>query len=319
MPRLLEGMQESGGGTIVFARRTRRMESLWFKILYQAFRLFHRIFVGHRVEVGNFSVIPCATYVRTWDGVIGLEIDGNYIAVPQNVLWWHEIVNFSAFSTPLAVTYCPLTGSGMVFDRTAVGGVEFGVSGLLFQNNLLLFDRSEEQSLWPYMMRGVRCGPRDGQMLDMVPSIKIRWEAWVALHPETKVISIASSLNRNYQLYPYGDYESLNNPRTLFPQGDLDDRRPPKERVLGIPFANGGGLAFPFESLDAGGDRAVVHARAEGEYIVVCWDHDSKVAVAFQATLEGQPLDFDLVEGRHVDVQTGSEWTLDGRAISSGL
>ena len=48
-------------------------------------------------------------------------------------------------------------------------------------------------------------------------------------------------------------------------------------------------------------------ANAEGEDIVVFWDHDSKVAVAFQATLEGQPLDFDLVEGRHVDVQTGSE------------
>jgi hypothetical protein len=58
VPQLLAAMQGSQGGSIVFARRTRRMESVFFKVLYQAFRLFHRIFVGHRVEVGNFSVIP---------------------------------------------------------------------------------------------------------------------------------------------------------------------------------------------------------------------------------------------------------------------
>ncbi len=262
---------------------------------------------------------PNASYVRTWDRVIGLQIDGTYIAIPHSVLWWHEIVNFSAFETPLAVTYCPLTGSSMVFDRTAAGGAEFGVSGLLFNNNLILYDRSEDQSLWPQMLRGARCGPRDGQMLDMVPSIEMRWDSWVELHPDTKVISIASSLNRNYQQYPYGDYESLYNDRTLFPQGDFDGRRPPKERVLGIPYADGGGMAFPFNALDSGGDRAVVHSRVEGREIVVFWDHDSKAAVAFETTLEGQALVFELVEGRYVDGQTGSEWTLDGRAISGGL
>ncbi len=204
---------------------------------------------------------PDATYVRSWDRVIGMEIDDTYIAVPHNILWWHEIVNFSALSKPLAVTYCPLTGSSMVFDRTAAGGAEFGVSGLLFQNNLILYDRSEEQSLWPQMLRGARCGPRDGQQLEMVPSIEMRWDAWVGLHPDTKVIGISSGLNRNYQQYPYGDYESLNNERTLFPQDNFDGRRPPKERVLGIPFASGGGMAFPFTALDSGGDRLVVHSR----------------------------------------------------------
>ncbi len=262
---------------------------------------------------------PDATYVRSWDRVIGMEIDDTYIAVPHNILWWHEIVNFSALSKPLAVTYCPLTGSSMVFDRTAAGGAEFGVSGLLFQNNLILYDRSEEQSLWPQMLRGARCGPRDGQQLEMVPSIEMRWDAWVGLHPDTKVIGISSGLNRNYQQYPYGDYESLNNERTLFPQDNFDGRRPPKERVLGIPFASGGGMAFPFTALDSGGDRLVVHSQAEGDDIVVFWDRDSKAAVAFEATLDGQALEFELSEGRYVDLETGSEWTLDGRAISGAL
>ncbi len=275
---------------------------------------------------------PAATYVRTWDRVIGIAIDGIYLAIPHNILWWHEIVNFSDFSIPIAVTYCPLTGSSMVFDRTAADGAEFGVSGLLLQNNLILYDRTErsdpdgnpyepdaERSLWPQMMRGARCGPRDGQMLDMVPAVEMRWDAWLSLHPDTKVIAIDSGLNRNYQEYPYGDYESLTNAETLFPQGDLDGRRPPKERVLGIPFADGGGVAFPFNALDSEGNRDVVHSRAEGREIVVFWDRDSKAAVAFESALAGQALDFELSEGRYVDVQTGSEWTLDGRATSGGL
>ena len=118
---------------------------------------------------------------------------------------------------------------------------------------------------------------------------------------------------------PYGDYESLNNARTLFPQGDFDDRRPPKERVLGIPFVDGGGMAFPFNALDSGGDRRVVHSQADGQDIVVFWDRDAKAAVAFRTTVGGQALTFEVLEGRYVDVQSGSEWTLEGRAISGSM
>ena len=207
----------------------------------------------------------------------------------------------------------------MVFDRTAAGGVEFGVSGLIFQNNLILYDRTEDQSLWPQMMRGARCGPRDGQMLEMLAAIEMRWDAWVDLYPDTKVISISTEFTRNYQQYPYGDYESLNNARVLFPQGDFDDRRPPKERVLGIPFVDGGGMAFAFNALDSAGDRKVVHSEADGEDIVVFWDRSSKAAVAFRTTVGGQALTFGVVEGRYIGVETGSEWTLEGRAISGSM
>ena len=104
---------------------------------------------------------PTTNYLRGTDRVIGLEIAGEYIAVPHNILWWHEIVNFNEVG--LAVTYCPLTGSSMVFDRTAAGGAELGVSGLLFRNNLVMYDRSPSgvvETLWPQMLAGGRCGPR---------------------------------------------------------------------------------------------------------------------------------------------------------------
>jgi len=139
------------------------------------------------------------------------------------------------------------------------------------------------------------------------------------LHPDTEVIAIASGLNQNYQTYPYGDYEGLNNSRTLFPQGDLDARRPPQDRVLGIPFESGGGMAFPFNALDAGGGPSAVHARADGRDLVVFWDHESKAAAAYESAVDGQEFDFDVSDGRYVDAQTGSVWSLDGRAVAGEM
>jgi hypothetical protein len=114
------------------------------------------------------SMIPAdhrdADYLLPTDRVIGIEIDGEYLAFPHNILWWHEIVNMNALG--LAVTYCPLTGSSMVFRRNVVDGVEFGVSGFLFKNNLVMYDRTGGtpdssgdglavgESLWPQMLAG---------------------------------------------------------------------------------------------------------------------------------------------------------------------
>ena len=87
------------------------------------------------------------SYLDPDSRVIGLEVNGEYFAIPHNVLWTHAIANFSAGGVDIAVTYCPLTGSSLAFSRTATGGEPMMISGLLFQNNLVMFDQSK--SLWP--------------------------------------------------------------------------------------------------------------------------------------------------------------------------
>lgn len=69
--------------------------------------------------------------------MIGLLVDGAPVAFPLNVLQWHENVNIDIGYEQLAVTYCPLTGTALTFDRSVVDGAELGVSGLLFRNNLV--------------------------------------------------------------------------------------------------------------------------------------------------------------------------------------
>ena len=151
---------------------------------------------------------PGTGYLREDDRVIGLIFEGEPIAVPLNILWWHEVVNLDGATSSLAVTHCPLTGSSLAFDRRTVSGAEFGVSGLLFQTNLIMYDRRGlSESLWPQMLRGARCGPSNGVALPMVPIIEMTWRGWQELNPSTKVVTENTTFDRPYQLYPYGDYD----------------------------------------------------------------------------------------------------------------
>ena len=185
---------------------------------------------------------PSLDFLLSSDRVIGLKTDGGYVAVPLNILWWHEIVNLN--DQDLAITHCPLTGSSMVFERPGAGSTELGVSGLLFNNNLVMFDRGGVfgvESLWPQMLAGGFCGPKEGEKLTMVAAIEIEWADWLEFHPDTRVVGSETGISRDYRVYPYGNYAFEQNEFTLAPIENLDRRRPPKERLLGIPFADGGG------------------------------------------------------------------------------
>ncbi len=265
-----------------------------------------------------------ADYLRDGDRVIKVELDGAVYAIPHNILWRHEIVNMDRGSEQVAVTYCPLTGSSMVFDRTVVGGAEFGVSGLLFQNNLIMYDRNTNQSLWPQMMRESRCGERDGQTLTMVQGVEMEWLQLRRLHADAVVIPALTEDPVLYQIDPYGDYDDIDNQRTLFPQELVDQRRQPKERVLGIPNGVGGGKAYPFLTMQEEGQFLAVNDVVSGLRVVVLWDHVGKAAYAYQPTVNGQELTIEASEtpeGTHIftDLETGSVWGWDGRAFQGSL
>jgi len=257
---------------------------------------------------------PSASYLLQGDRVIGLDLASERVAVPLNILWWHEIVNMSVGGSALAVSHCPLTGSSLVFDRDPLNGVEFGVSGLLYMNNLLMYDRTRSESLWPQMSRGARCGAAAGTDLTMVPAIEMAWEAWRDLHPDTRVISSETGHVRDYQRYPYGGYAAPTNSELLFPLPDgVDPRRPPKERVLGIP-ATDGGIAFPFGEIHRT-PAMVAAAEIDGRTLVVFGDAAAGAAMAFRPELDGASLSFEVDGDRIVDASTRSVWGVDGVAV----
>ena len=267
------------------------------------------------------------SYLSPADRVIGIRAGEDHYAIPHNVLWHHEIVNAELHIHTLAITYCPLTGSALVFDRGAVGGVPLGVSGNLYMDNLVMFERgSEEPSLWTQFDGVAGCGPMRGARLSQFPFVETRWDAWVRLHPETWVLADAEDqgfdpLAFDYFHYPYASYEDREGFFTgLMPP--LDRRRFSKERVIGLPPAEGDpGIAFPFGVLEGreGGLQAVSFSY-RGEPAVILWSDAAEGGGAYEPRTEnGVTVELIARTSGFEDLGTGSTWTVDGTAVTGPL
>lgn len=265
------------------------------------------------------------TYLRDSSRVVGLEIDGRAVAIAHNVLRWHEVVNLTVDTAALAVTYCPLTGSSLAFDRGAIDGRDLGVSGLLHRNNLVMYDRTDrtsEESLWTQMRASGTCGPRAGTRLPVVDAVDVRWEGWRQMHPNTVVVSDDGGTNGRYRRNEYGAYERTDNDRILFPLPEgIDPRRPPKERILGIPDGEEFGVAFPYGTLEeaSSGEMGVVEASLNGRDLVILWNGAHRGAEAFYPEVDGRRVHLVVRDGSIVDEETESTWNLVGRAVDGPL
>jgi hypothetical protein len=137
------------------------------------------------------------------DLVIGVNLNGQTRAYPVRLLNVHEVANDRVGGVPIAVSWSPLCGSGLVFDRRLDGvEVEFGVSGLLYQSNLVLFDRRAtpaEESLWPQLALRAIAGPAVGKRPTLVPADVVTWEEWQRMHPDTRVWLGLRTLKRSYK------------------------------------------------------------------------------------------------------------------------
>ena len=254
------------------------------------------------------------------DRVVGFIVDGQAYAVPINLLWYHEIAN-ATFETAsgaldLAITYCPLTGSSIVFDRAPAGGAEFGVSGLLYQSNLVMYDRNTEESLWPQMMGEAQCGPALGTTLPVFSSIEMRWDGWTSLYPGTRVWGSPTESGAGYDINPYQGYDAPNSD-FVFPMPPISSSLPPKQVVLGI----GGGTswAFSFSSLEEFAPMAAI-ARTFGTTPgVMLWDRSRRAASAYSRDVGGNLLTFRGGSDDIFDIETGTRWTVDGLAVEGPL
>ncbi len=141
------------------------------------------------------------------DPVVGLEFAGTAKAYPIRILNWHEVVNDHVGRQPVLVSWCPLCGSAIVYNPVA-GGVRyiFGVSGLLYKRNLLLYDR-ETESLWSQLGGLAATGDLAGTSLELLPSTHTTWARWKREHPGTLVVSFQTGYRRDYSSDPYRDWQ----------------------------------------------------------------------------------------------------------------
>lgn len=170
--------------------------------------------------------------------VMGVQVGNSSRAYPLRILNYHEVVNDRIESIPIVVTYCPLCGSGLVFRRDWQGSVTtFGVSGLLYESDLVLYDR-RTNSLWTQANGRAFAGPARGQVLVAMSSALTTLGEWRAQHPETLVLQPPGGQAQRYaELSPYGDYDRSR--RLLFAVSKRSRALHPKEVTVGFELDQG--------------------------------------------------------------------------------
>jgi hypothetical protein len=273
-------------------------------------------------------VSQAAEWLAPQSPVIALELSGEAKAYPLAVLIWHEIANDTVGDVPVAVTFCPLCNSAIVFDRRVnAEELSFGVSGNLRNSDLLMWDRQTE-SWWQQFTGEAIVGQFTGTMLEMVPSQVVGFGEFAARYPDGQVLSRDTGFPRSYGSNPYEGYDSSSQP-FLF-EGETDSRLPALERVLAAQFT-GDAVAYPFTTLqtervvnDVIGERPVVAFWQPGlasalDGGLIDASRDIGTAALFSRELDGQTLTFALRDGVLTDEQTGSRWNVWGEAFEGPL
>lgn len=163
------------------------------------------------------------------------------------ILNWHEIINDIVGGKPVVITYCPLTGSGLAYDAEInKKRVIFGVSGNLYNSNVLFYDHLTE-SLWSQLKQEAVAGKMTATKLKPLVVFNTTWKDWQKRYPDTKVLSLNTGYTRDYKRDPYQEY--IQTDEIYFPVSSFNKKLPKKERVLGV-IVNAEAKAYPFSVLD---------------------------------------------------------------------
>ena len=262
--------------------------------------------------------VEAGAYLLDEELILGYFDGENAIAYPLQILVWHEIVNDELNNFPFAITYCPLTGTGIGWERTINGNsTTFGVSGLIYNNNLIPYDR-QTNSNWSQMRLDCVNGELIDTEIETFQIVETRWDNWKTMYPDTKVLSLNTGHNRSYGIYPYGDYKT-NAANLLFPLAIDDKRLHRKERVHGI-IVNGDAKVYRFGSFAA--QTSVINDVIGGEDVVVVGNLPRNFIVSFYSMLEdGTVLDLTSVDENNIILEdgTGNKYDIFGYAVSGPL
>lgn len=262
--------------------------------------------------------------------VLALTVGEETRAYPLQVMTWHEIVNDTVDDVPVAVTYCPLCNSGVAFHRRVDGQVlDFGTSGRLYADNLVMYDRQTE-SLWPQLTGVASVGSLTGTRLTAIPMGVVGWSQFVRAHPAALVLTRDTGHRRDYGRNPYVGYDVADGSLLVEPPQGRDPRLPVKERVIGLRVEDEALAVRRSDVVGAG----TLHLRV-GRRDIVLWHQpgqssalDSQVLAqgreigsigAFGRRLGRRTLTF-TAEGDHFrDTRTGSRWNVLGEAVAGPL
>jgi len=266
------------------------------------------------IDDPQFINVSSASYLTDDDLVVGFKNGAFVRAYSHPIMDWHEIVNDKVNGKNIAITYCPLTGSAIAWNRDGlVGGSTFGVSGLLYNTNLIPYDRGS-QSNWSQMMIKSVNGNLIGQEIETSRLVETTFKTWKEMYPNSQILSTNTGFSRSYETYPYGGYRTNND--LLFPVNGEDNRLHKKARVLGIIV----GESTIIYSIDSFGEEiSVINNSFSGLKHVAAVSKGKNFVVAYNRELvDGTILEFTSVQNELPIIMVdgeGNKWNIFGEAV----
>lgn len=208
-----------------------------------------------------------AAFLRPDSRVVGITIGGESRAYPINVLNFHEVINDQLGGTDLAVTYCVLCDSVTVVDRRLDGEtLTFGVAGLIYQSNLLLYDKAD-QALWSQMTTTAISGPKVGRSLVNLEGWEVtRLDAWRSAHPDSTVVAYPTGYTFDYDSDPSAASYATDDLDRQYQDLPGDPRLRNRARVIGVRV--GDSLkAYPLNTLRSNGEGLVEDSIGGGKVV----------------------------------------------------
>lgn len=209
--------------------------------------------------------------------VIGIKKGGGAKAYPHQILDWHEIINDELSDWKVALTYCPLTGTGVAWNRTLNGNeTTFGVSGKLYNTNLMPYDRATD-SYWSQLRLDCVTGDLVNTKISTFQIIETTWGTWKKAFPNSDIMNRDTGFTRFYGSYPYGDYRT-NHDNIIFPVSNLDERLPAKERVLGVI----GEIETKVYSIELFETERIITDKFEGKDLIIIGSKEDNFVLGYE-------------------------------------
>ncbi len=266
------------------------------------------------IDDPDFESVRAADQYLDDDGYGLLVQNGSHARFyPYQILVWHEVINDVFKGQSLLVTYCPLCNSGIVFERKInEDEVEFGVSGKLYNSNLVMYDKGTN-SLWSQVLGESIYGELAGLKLANYPSLTITWNDFKKNFADGDVLSRNTGASRDYTRDPYIKYHTDNS--VFFPIKNKDQRLHVKDLIVGVSDDKIGKV-FTLE--DVKQDK-IINDVVGDQDVVVFWDMVLNTVRGFSRNINGDILNFRIENKVLVDDQTSTRWDLDGEAFSGEL
>jgi hypothetical protein len=267
------------------------------------------------IDQPEFESASTIATVAADELVVVVTDAGTVKAYPHDIMEWHEVVNDGDRSDPFSMSFCPLTGSSVAWrgdaDQTRKS---FGVSGLLYKSNLILYDRATD-SYWSQMLQKSVWGPRAGEVPSRIQVVEMPFGTLQQMYPNAQVLTRETGWNRDYDDTPYPFYDIHED--TFFPVSPEDRRLHLKTRIIGI-YADTESKVYQIDSFDS--TTQTINDQFADQSIVAVGNSTMKFAAIYSRELsDGTILAFSPLDNDLPNIMTddeGNTWDIFGTATS---